>query len=70
MSLMQSAPPAENEIRACFRLLLSLKPGCGKQLLACMAELGFMARLDFSSKLSIEAVSMTEWIDDVLSIVL
>ena len=47
MSWMQPTPlPAQNVIRACFRLLLSLKPGCGKELLACMAGLRFLVRLD------------------------
>ena len=37
-SLMQSAPlPVQNGVGACFRLLLSLKRGCGEQLLAWSA---------------------------------
>ena len=62
MSWMQPAPlPAQNVIRACFRLLLSLKPGCGKELLACMAGV----EGSWSAW-----TSLTEGIDDVLSIVL
>ena len=39
-------------------------------MLACMAWLRFLVRLDFASQFSMEVGSMTEWIDNVLSIVL
>ena len=71
MSWMHSTPlPAQNVIGACFRLLWSFKLVCGKQLLACMAGLTFLARLNLASKFSFEVGSMREWIDDVRPIVL
>ena len=49
---------------------LELEARVGKKLLACMAGLKFWVLLDLASNYSFEVGSMTEWFDDVLSIVL